>query len=78
MFVTVTILILLPVILVLISKIKIYSSYAWDGVKPTPESVEPAMPNRHTNYLIWAIGGLLTLAVILGAVAVTMMLVNMI
>ena len=78
MFVTVTILILLPVILVLISKIKIYSSYAWDGVKPAPESVEPAMPNRHTNYLIWAIGGLLTLAVILGAVAVTMMLVNMI
>ena len=76
MFVTVAILILLPVILVLLNKVKVYSLYAWDGVKPAPEMVEPAMEGRKTNYFVWVIGGVLTLAVILGAVGFMMNFMN--
>ena len=50
---TVVILILLPVFLIVVNRIKVYASYAWNGVKPTYEGVESAL-RRETGYeFLW-------------------------
>jgi len=40
--VTVAILVLLPAFLIALNRFKVYTSYAWNGVKPSYESVEPS------------------------------------
>jgi multidrug efflux pump subunit AcrB len=47
---TVLTLITLPVLLVILNRIKIYVTYAWTGAKPVPEEVEPAIEEfRHEH-----------------------------
>jgi len=71
MAITVIILLLLPVLLIIINRIRVYSLYAWEGEKPALEMVEPAVNNRRTNYIVWLIGALLMAAVF--AIAITLM-----
>ncbi|MCB9275640.1 MAG: efflux RND transporter permease subunit [Lewinellaceae bacterium] len=50
---TAVILILLPVFLIAVNRVKAYAAYAWNGVKPTYEAVEPAL-RRETGYeFLW-------------------------
>ena len=69
MIVTIVILLLVPVLLVIINRIRVYSLYAWEGEKPAYEMVEPAIEGRRTNYIIWLIGALLMAGVFAGAIA---------
>ena len=63
---TLVILILLPALLMIANRIKVYSIYLWNGEKPLPRMVEPAVEGRISSPLIYAIGGLL----MIGAFAV--------
>ncbi|MEO0777033.1 MAG: efflux RND transporter permease subunit [Bacteroidota bacterium] len=66
-FTTLIILVLLPVMLILVNRIKVYAVYAWEGIKPSWEEVEPAMEGRKAYFELWVIAGILALVVV-GAV----------
>ena len=74
---TVIILLLLPVLLVIMNRIRLYGLYAWEGEKLAPEMVEPAVLGRRSNYLVWAIGALLMLGVFVGVIMLMMKLTGM-
>jgi multidrug efflux pump subunit AcrB len=50
--ITAVILVLLPVLLILLNRFKVYSTYMWNGVKPSYESVESAL-RKETGYEFW-------------------------
>lgn len=51
--ITAVILVLLPVLLIVMNRFKVYTSYAWNGVKPSYEAVEAAV-RRETGYeFVW-------------------------
>ncbi len=56
-------LIMIPSLLMLMSKIRVYGLYAWEGVKPVPETLEPVFSKRKSNYLVWLVSALLTFGV---------------
>ncbi|MEZ5055783.1 MAG: efflux RND transporter permease subunit [Saprospiraceae bacterium] len=68
---TIVILVLLPSLLMIGNRVKLYAYYAWYGERPAPRMVEPAVEGRHSQPLIYAIGGLLMVA---GFVAIIMLL----
>lgn len=51
--ITVVILVLLPVLLIIVNRFKVYASWAWNGVKPSYESVEPATGSEGGYQYIW-------------------------
>ncbi len=53
MVITVIILVLLPTLLMLSNRIKVFSIGLWEGKVPALELVEPANENRRTNYPLW-------------------------
>jgi len=53
MFITVVILILLPVLLILTNRFKYYASWAWNGRKTTFEAVEAASPDDGGYHFLW-------------------------
>jgi multisubunit Na+/H+ antiporter MnhC subunit len=53
MIITVIILVLLPTLLTLSNRVKVFSMGLWEGQMPALEVVEPANENRRTNYPIW-------------------------
>lgn len=63
-FATLIILVLLPILLILVNRIKVFSVYAWEGVKPSFESVEPALEGRQSYFLLWVVAGSLALAIV--------------
>ena len=71
MIITVIILLLLPVLLIVINRIRVYALFAWEGEKPALELVEPAVANRRTNYVVWLVGALLMAGVF--ALAIVLM-----
>ncbi|MEL6864402.1 MAG: efflux RND transporter permease subunit [Bacteroidota bacterium] len=73
--VTVIILLLLPVLLMLSNRIKIYSLYLWEGEKMAYLDVEPALEDRKSYFLLWLIAGILSLAVFIGIIAALFKLV---
>ena len=51
--ITAVILILLPVYLILLNRFKVYTAYAWNGVKPKYKDVEAAI-RKETGYeFLW-------------------------
>lgn len=51
--ITAVILVLLPVFIIVMNRFKVYATYAWNGVKPAYEAVEPAL-RRETGYeFVW-------------------------
>mgnify|MGYP000099414218 CR=1 FL=1 len=65
--ITAVILVLLPVLLIIMNRFKVYASYAWNGVKPSYEAVEPAV-RRETGYeFLWYV--LVTVVVVVGALS---------
>ncbi|MEO0468390.1 MAG: efflux RND transporter permease subunit [Bacteroidota bacterium] len=50
---TLIILITLPSLLMLFNNYKVYTIWLWEGKKPDETSVEPALPGRRTNYVLW-------------------------
>lgn len=72
MVVTLIILVLLPVLLVIMNRIRVYGLYAWEGEKPSYEIVEPALMGRKSNYVIWLISALLIFGVFAGSVFMMM------
>jgi len=65
--ITAVILVLLPVLLILLNRFKVYTSYAWNGVKPSYESVESAL-RKETGYeFLWYV--LFTVVGIVGLLA---------
>lgn len=68
--ITVIILLLLPVLLLLVNRIKVYSIYAWEGEKPSAESVEPAIEGRQSYFFLWLTGGLISIGVFIGLIQV--------
>lgn len=61
-FATVIILLLLPILLILVNRLKVYTVYAWEGIKPSFEEVEPAYEKGKSYFFLWVIFGLLALA----------------
>ena len=51
--ITVVILVLLPVLLIIMNRFKVYTSYAWNGVKPSYEAVESAVRREAGYEFIW-------------------------
>lgn len=51
--ITFIILVLLPVLLIVANRFKFYASYAWNGIKPTYEAVEPATPEHGGYDFLW-------------------------
>ena len=65
--VTAVILVLLPVLIIIMNRFKVYASYAWNGVKPSYEAVEPAV-RRETGYeFLWYV--LFTVVAVVGALS---------
>ena len=48
MFITVIILLLLPIFIIVTNRIKVYAKWLWEGKKPSFESVESAIKNQQT------------------------------
>ncbi|MEM6965990.1 MAG: efflux RND transporter permease subunit, partial [Bacteroidota bacterium] len=71
---TVIILLLLPVLLMIMNRIRVYGLYVWEGEKLAPELVEPAVIGRKSNYLVWAVSALLLLGVFVAVVFLTIQL----
>ena len=46
MFITVIILVLLPIFIIATNRLKVYTSWLWNGEKPSYESVERAVKNE--------------------------------
>ncbi len=66
--ITLVILILLPVLLIIVNRFKVYASWAWNGVKPSYEEVEPATgSDGGYQYLWFLIFSIIALVVILNA-----------
>ena len=53
--ITVIILLLLPVLLIIMNRFKVYASYIWNGVKPSLEDVEPATSANGGYQYLWYI-----------------------
>lgn len=53
--VTVIILILLPVLLVMVNRFKVYASYLWMAEKPSLESVEPVVAGGQGYQYLWSL-----------------------
>jgi multidrug efflux pump subunit AcrB len=51
--ITAVILVLLPVLLIMLNRFKVYATYAWNGVKPSYEGVEPAMRTESGYEFLW-------------------------
>lgn len=67
--VTVVILLLLPVLLIVVNRFKVLASWAWNGVKPTYEQVEPATgADGGYQYLWFLLFAVIALVLVLGAV----------
>ena len=47
-FITVIILVLLPIFIIATNRIKVYAAWLWEGKKPSLESVERAIKNQQT------------------------------
>ncbi len=65
MVITVIILVLLPTLLTLSNRIKVFSVGLWEGKTPALELVEPANENRRTYYPLWIFAAIY--ALVLGA-----------
>jgi len=65
LIVTLVILLILPVLLIFTNRFKVYASYAWNGVKPSLEAVEPATKAQggygYVWFLVFALAGLFAL-----------------
>ncbi len=66
--VTVIILLLLPILLIVTNRIKVYALYAWEGVKPSYEMVEPAVEGRKYNFLIFLVAGIISIGLFGGLI----------
>lgn len=66
--ITTIILILLPVLMVIVNRFKVYASYLWNGVKPDQDSVEPAIRTERGYEFLWI--ALLVFALITGLLVV--------
>ena len=64
--VTVIILILLPVLLIVVNRFKVYASLAWNGTRPSYESVEPAGAGNGGYQYVWYLmfGAIATMGVV--------------
>lgn len=51
--VTVVNLVLLPVLLIIVNRFKVYATYAWNGVKPSFEAVEPPIRREAGYEFLW-------------------------
>ena len=51
--ITLVILVLLPVFLIMLNRFKVFAAYAWNGVKPSYESVEPAVRQETGYQFLW-------------------------
>lgn len=63
LLITFIILVLLPVLLLISNRIKMYSQWAFTGHKPSEISLESASPSRKAHFLPWVIGGLIIIAI---------------
>jgi len=59
MFITVVILILLPVLLIMSNRFKYYASWAWNGQAPTFEAVEAASEENGGYGYLWTLMGII-------------------
>ncbi len=66
-FATLIILILLPILLILVNRVKVYAIYAWEGIKPSLEEVEPALDGK-SYFGLWVVAGLLALVLVGGVI----------
>ncbi|MEM1320114.1 MAG: efflux RND transporter permease subunit [Bacteroidota bacterium] len=73
--VTGIILILLPVLLIISNRIKVYSLYLWEGEKPSYEIVEPAVENRKNYFFLWLIAAIMSASVFIGIINVLFKLI---
>lgn len=53
--ITVIILVLLPVLLIVVNRFKVYASWVWNGSKPSYELVEAATPDRGGYDYLWTV-----------------------
>jgi multidrug efflux pump subunit AcrB len=65
---TVILLVLLPVLLIVANRIKVYSLYLWEGIKPGLETVEPAFLNRKSYFLLWLLAGVISVGGFAGVI----------
>ena len=75
--VTVIILLLLPVLLIISNRIKVYALYLWNGVKPNFEIVEAASPGYQSHFLLWLLAGVVSLGGFVGIIIAFNMLAGM-
>lgn len=75
--ITIIILAVLPILLILSNRIKVYAVYLWEGERPSLESVEPAMAGRKSYFVLWLLAAIVSggfvFAVIRGLYALTAM-----
>jgi multidrug efflux pump subunit AcrB len=69
---------LLPILLIITNRIKVYAVFAWEGVKPNLESVEPAMAGRKSYFFLWLVAGVLSTAIFVGLIRGLMAIAEMI
>ena len=77
MIITVIILVLLPSLLIVVNRIRVYSLMFWTGETLSYEQVEPAVAGRRTNYGVWLVGALLMAGVFAGILTLMFRFIGM-
>lgn len=65
---TFILLVLIPALLMIVSRIRRTAMHAYSGEKLSGYAVEPANPNRQSNFFVFLITGLLALAIFVGII----------
>ncbi len=67
---------LLPSLLMMINRVKLWAVTQWEGVRPDPRSIEPAIVGRKTYIWLWLFFALVTVAIFVALIVLTMRLVG--
>ena len=74
--VTLLTLTLLPALLLMMNKLKVWAVVQWEGVSPDPRSLEPAVDGRKSYLWLWMFFGLLSILGFVGLVMLTLRISN--
>ncbi len=60
----------------MVNRVKLWAVTQWEGVRPDPRSIEPAIVGRKTYIWLWLLFALITVSVFIALIVLTMRLVG--
>ena len=65
---------LLPALIMMVNRVKLWAVTQWEGVRPDPRSIEPAIVGRKTYIWLWLLFALITVSIFIALIVLTMRL----